>query len=164
MKIGPKFSAFNIIAKGLRIQKKRMDLIAENLANAETTKTSDGGPYKRKYLTVYAKDFKIPGMNPGEQQTISLETTSQEHIKIPAQPITETKETELSFQTKVDNTPGEMVYMPDHPDADKNGYVQMPNVNVITEMVDMIAASRGFEANVTAFNGAKQIAKDSMEI
>ncbi len=164
MKIGPKFSSFDIIAKGLRIEKKRMDLVAENLANAETTKTASGGPYKRKYLTVHASDFKIPGQNVGEQQTISLETTSADHIRIPAKPESETQESELSLQTQTDNTPGEMVYMPEHPDADENGYVQMPNVNVITEMVDMIAASRGFEANVTAFNGAKQIAKDSLEI
>jgi flagellar basal-body rod protein FlgC len=164
MKIGPKFSAFDIIAKGLRIQKKRMDLVAENLANAETTKTASGGPYKRKFLTVHAGDFKIPVPKLGEVQTIKLETTSNEHISIPAQPEAETERQEMSMQTRVDNTPGELVYMPDNPDADENGYVQMPNVNVINEMVDMIAATRGFEANVTAFNGAKQIAKDSLEI
>ncbi len=164
MKIGPKFTAFNIIAKGLRIQKKRMDLVAENLANAETTKTASGGPYKRKFLTVHAGDFKIPIPKMGERQTIMLETTSSEHIKNPIEPEAETEKPELSLQTREDNTPGELVYMPDHPDADENGYVQMPNVNVINEMVDMIAATRGFEANVTAFNGAKQIAKDSLEI
>ena len=64
----------------------------------------------------------------------------------------------------VDNSEGELVYMPDHPDANEEGYVNMPNVNVITEMVDMISASRSFEANLTAFNAAKQIAKDSLEI
>ena len=64
----------------------------------------------------------------------------------------------------VDNSEGELVYMPDHPDANEDGYVHMPNVNVITEMVDMISASRSFEANLTAFNAAKQIAKDSLEI
>jgi len=164
MKIGPKFSAFDIIAKGLRIQKKRMDLVAENLANVETTKTASGGPYKRKFLTVHADDSKIMTPKLLNSQTIVLETTSSEHILTPEQPEEKTNNVEFSLQTKTDNTPGELVYMPDHPDADEEGYVQMPNVNVINEMVDMIAATRGFEANVTAFNGAKQIAKDSLEI
>ena len=66
--------------------------------------------------------------------------------------------------TGEDKAHGELVYMPDHPDANAEGYVELPNVNVINEMVDMIAASRSFEANLTAFNSAKQIAKDSLEI
>ena len=163
MKIGPKFSAFNIISKGLRIQKKRMDLIAENIANSETTKTADGGPYKRKFLVVRQKDFKLYS-NDFEQNTIKLETTSKDHIKFPDKIEKSDEENIVSLKTQTDNTPGEKVYMPEHPDADANGYVEMPNVNIVTEMVDMIAASRGFEANVTAFNGAKQIAKDSLEI
>ncbi len=163
MKIGPKFSAFNIIAKGLRIQKKRMDLVAENIANAETTKTENGGPYKRKFLVVRQKDFRLFG-NETAQNTIRLETTSKDHIPEATETNSGKNEEVFSLQTQTDKTKGEMVYMPEHPDADENGYVEMPNVNIVTEMVDMIAASRGFEANVTAFNGAKQIAKDSLEI
>ncbi len=163
MKIGPKFSAFNIIAKGLRIQKKRMDLIAENIANAETTRTAEGGPYKRKFLVVNKKDFRLSSNDFGES-TIKLRRVTDDHLP-KADSIGKTdEEPVISLQTKVDKTKGEMIYMPEHPDADENGYVEMPNVNIVTEMVDMIAASRGFEANVTAFNGAKQIAKDSMEI
>jgi flagellar basal-body rod protein FlgC len=163
MKIGPKFSAFNIIAKGLRIQKKRMDLVAENIANADTTRTADGGPYKRKFLVVREKDFRLSS-NDLNGKTIRLNTSSPDHIP-EAEEIEKSGDSPvLSLETKTDETRGEMVYMPDHPDADENGYVEMPNVNIVTEMVDMIAASRGFEANVTAFNGAKQIAKDSLEI
>ena len=164
MKIGPKFTAFNIIAKGLRIQKKRMDLVAENLANAETTKTASGGPYKRKFLTVHAGDFKIPIPKMGEKQTIMLETTSSEHIKNPVEPEAETEKSEFSLQTREDNTPGELVYMPDHPDADENGYVKMPNVNVLREMVDLINAQRAYEANVSAFNAVKMMANSALQI
>ena len=76
------------------------------------------------------------------------------------------EEEKINFEATeyTDNEKGELVYMPDHPDANKDGYVEMPNVNVVTEMVDMISASRSFEANLTAFNAAKQIAKDSLEI
>ena len=63
-----------------------------------------------------------------------------------------------------DSTPGQLVYMPDHPDADEKGYVMMPNVNVVTEMVDMISATHSYEANLTVFNSSKQIAKDSLDI
>lgn len=163
MKIGPKFSAFNIIAKGLRVQKKRMDLIAENIANVETTRTADGGPYKRKFLVVREKDFRLFNNEAG-QPKIRLETTTPDHISQAGEINVRDNEEVVSLETKIDKTKGEMVYMPEHPDADANGYVEMPNVNIVTEMVDMIAASRGFEANVTAFNGAKQIAKDSLEI
>ncbi len=163
MKIGPRFSSFDISAKGLRIQKKRMDLIAENIANSETTRTKNGGPYKRKFLVVQEKDFKL-GTNLESENTIRLLRESPDHLPNLNLEARNDDEKILSLETKTDQTQGELVYMPDHPDADENGYVEMPNVNIVTEMVDMIAASRGFEANVTAFNGAKQIAKDSLEI
>jgi len=164
MKIGPKFSAFDIIAKGLRIQKKRMDLVAENLANAETTKTASGGPYKRKFLIVHAGDFKINVPKLGETQTIKLETTSNEHISTPALPEVETEKTEMSMQTRTDNTPGELVYMPDHPDADKNGIVRLPNVNLMEQMVDLMEAQRAYEANLSALDTAKSMAVKALEL
>ena len=76
----------------------------------------------------------------------------------------ESKELNLITQVSEDQKEGDLIYQPDHPDADENGYVRMPNVNIITEMVDMIAASRAYEANLTALNTSKQLAKDSLEI
>ncbi len=163
MEIGPKFSSFNIIAKGMRIQKKRMDLVAENIANTETTKTEKGIPYQRKFLTVSAKDFQY-GTEETNIKTINLTKSKNHHLPKMSGINNSNFDSEISLETKTDESMGDLVYMPEHPDADENGYLQRPNVNIVTEMVDMIAATRGFEANVTAFNGAKQIAKDSLEI
>ena len=163
MKINPSFSSFNISSKGMSIQKKQMDVITENIANTSTTRTEDGSPYKRKYISVefeknnfqnnvnkfYGSGFRGANTNNLGHTNLDPSIASNNNFNV-------TEET--------DNTEGELVYMPDHPDADEDGYVQMPNVNIITEMVNMISASRNFEANLTAFNAAKQIAKDSLEI
>ena len=164
MKINPNFSAFKISSKGMSIQKKQMDLITENIANTSTTRSEDGTAYKRKYISVeFEKDnFQANGSN---QMSVGFKSSRSNHIKQPQFSISQEKEN-INFNAKenIDNTQGELVFMPDHPDANEDGYVQMPNVNVVTEMVDMISASRSFEANLTAFNAAKQIAKDSLGI
>ncbi len=164
MKINPNFSAFEISAKGMGAQKKRMGLVAQNIANTDTTRTKDGTPYKRKYLVVqqsksFNRNLRL------ETGTLQLLSNSPEHITSP-QIIVQDRNNDTNIKTEVvsDSSPGELVYMPDHPDANKDGYVQMPNVNVITEMVEMIAASRSYEANLTAFNASKQIAKDALQI
>lgn len=165
MKIERLFAGLNISALGLTAQRKRMNIIANNMANAETTRTEEGGPYKRKIVLLKAN---------AQQSFISalksfgtkLTATSQAHFSN----ISEESGTPDSFGggvqslEKEDNTPFKMTYDPSHPDADENGYVKMPNVNVVTEMVDMISASRAYEANVTAVNAAKTIAKDALEI
>jgi flagellar basal-body rod protein FlgC len=163
LKVGLNFNGFNISAKGMSVQRKKMDLVAENIANMETTKTESGKPYQRKFLVVNT-DNKQPNIQLKEN-FIQLRTTDPEHFRnevelqsdIQSGSMIKTKETE-------DSSIGSMVYMPDHPDANEKGYVLMPNVNIITEMVDMIAASRGYESNLTAFNASKQMAKDSLEI
>jgi flagellar basal-body rod protein FlgC len=163
LKVGLNFNGFNISAKGMSVQRKKMDLVAENIANMETTKTESGKPYQRKFLVVNA-DNKQANIQLKEN-SIQLRTTNPEHFRnevelqtnIQSDSMIRTNETE-------DSSAGSMVYMPGHPDANEKGYVLMPNVNIITEMVDMIAASRGYESNLTAFNASKQMAKDSLEI
>jgi flagellar basal-body rod protein FlgC len=165
MKIGGNLSGFDISAKGLSIQRKKMNLIAENIANADTVRTQDGQPYQRKSLEVTQKqDIFLSKLSAGNQ-TLKLNVTNENHISAPVQS-TEINgnEQELNFNEIKDTKEGDIVYMPDHPDANEEGYVQMSNVNIITEMVDMIAASRSYEANLTALNASKQIAKDSLEI
>ncbi|HEX2983236.1 MAG TPA: flagellar basal body rod protein FlgC [Ignavibacteriales bacterium] len=166
MKIGNNFSAFNISAAGLSLQRKKMNLIAENIANASTTKTEEGGAYQRKYISASQKKNPLAMEQQPFGQTIKLETTNPDHIKFPGSFEKKVSEpaNEIVVKENVDEEQGQVVYMPDHPDADENGYVQMPNVNVITEMVDMITATRGYDANLTALNASKQIAKDSLEI
>jgi flagellar basal-body rod protein FlgC len=166
MKINPKFSSFNISSKGMSIQKKQMDIISENIANTSTTKTEDGSPYKRKYISVEFEKNNF-SLNPRTSLQSGFRTTNPNHLS----PIDHNNsfnnnidEYNLVTKENTDNTQGDLVYMPDHPDSDEDGYVQMPNVNIVTEMVNMISASRNFEANLTAFNSAKQIAKDSLEI
>jgi len=166
LKIGDNYPGFNISAKGLSIQRQKMNVIAENIANADTIRTENGQPYKRKFLTVEQKPdiFDFPGNISG--QTIKLAVTDDAHISNPAALIDQTRgdKTNLQAEEQTDQSKGEIVYMPDSPYADEKGYVEMSNVDIITEMVEMIAASRSYEANLTALNSSKQMAKDSLEI
>lgn len=164
MKVGPKFTAFNISAKGMSINKRKMDLIAENIANTSTTRTSEGVPYQRKFLRVSQKDQFVG--NQISVPSLKMEISNPDHINSGAKglPNMDDGNNGITMEVNRDASAGDKVYMPDHPDSDDEGYVLMPNVNVVTEMVDMIAATRSYEANLTAFNASKQIVKDSLEI
>ncbi|HTX18057.1 MAG TPA: flagellar basal body rod protein FlgC [Bacteroidota bacterium] len=165
MKIGKLFAGFDISAMGLTAQRKRMNAIADNMANAETTRTDAGGPYKRKIVlmkaeadqsfssTLNSMDLKLAATNEQHFSTVSAGTTNVENLG-----------GGVDSTEKEDTSPFKMVYDPGNPDADGDGYVKMPNVNVVTEMVDMMSASRSYEANVTALNAAKASAKDALEI
>ncbi len=166
MKIGPTFPGFDISAQGLSIQRKRMNIIAENIANADVTRMADGQPYQRKYLEVTASQNPFSNDLASETSTLQLNVTEPGHISSseiiqPGMnnnlPVDKSKEV-------TDRTPGDLVYEPDNPDANAKGYVRESNVNIVTEMVDMISASRSYEANLTALNSSKQMAKDSLEI
>jgi flagellar basal-body rod protein FlgC len=166
MKINPSFSSFSISSKGMNIQKRQMDIITENIANTSTTRTADGNPYKRKYISVEQERNNFQNgvnkfFNPGFQ---GRHSNSLAHINLDPSNLSVHQNDNIKIKEETDSSEGELVYMPDHPDSNEEGYVQMPNVNIITEMVNMISASRNFEANLTAFNAAKQIAKDSLEI
>lgn len=166
MKINSHIPGFNVSGKGLSVQRKRMNIIAENIANAESTRTSDGKPYSRKFLVVNKISDSASGkinMNTGN---MPLKTSSGNHIPMPNITLETAAgpENEVNYQVIEDTKEGERVFMPSHPDADENGYVLMSNVNVVEEMVEMIAASRSYEANLTALNSAKEIAKSSLEI
>jgi flagellar basal-body rod protein FlgC len=165
MKIGPSFSGFDISAKGLSVQRKRMNLIAENIANADVTKTSDGQPYKRKYFQITASKNQFADNLTTEGKNIQLNVTEVGHIPFPeATPLINNSDKALSVNEVTDQKQGNLVYMPDNPDANADGYVEESNVNIVTEMVDMISATRSYEANLTALNSSKQLTKDSLEI
>ncbi len=161
MRISNNFLGFDISAAGMSIQRKKMNLIAENIANANTTRTENGTPYKKKYLAVQQRALEEAKLTDDEKLLLKIEDPF--HIDR-GKEFDENKEINLRAQVMEDQKEGDLVYQPDHPDADENGYVRMPNVNIITEMVDMIAASRAYEANLTALNTSKQLAKDSLEI
>lgn len=144
------FSAFNINASGLTAQRYRMDVISENVANASTTRTADGTPYRRKVVT-----FEEKGGQTAFSRVLGKAAYSHGYsgqgVKVSG--VYEDHETEMN-----------MVYDPSHPDADENGYVTYPNVNIITEMTNMIDASRAYETNSTAFNASKSMVLQGLEI
>ncbi|NLG87989.1 MAG: flagellar basal body rod protein FlgC [Clostridiaceae bacterium] len=141
------FSALNSSASALTAQRLRMDIIAENIANVNTTRTENGTPYRRKTVI-----FEAQGDVPFSSY---LSNASRQLIKSKGVRVSRIVE---------DQTPFKMVYDPGHPDADENGIVQMPNVDVVTEMVNMISATRAYEANVTAINATKSMAEKALEI
>ncbi|MFH0734134.1 MAG: flagellar basal body rod protein FlgC [bacterium] len=164
MEIGGNFRAFDISAAGMKLQKKKLDLISENIANSNTTKTSTGLPYKRKTLEIEQVDTSRLAIQNTESAGIMKISGSNHFSTTPGIKGSKKNYDEISMKVVNDNTPGDKVYMPDHPDSNKDGYLDMPNVNIVTEMVDMVAATRSYEANLTAFSASKQIAKDSLEI
>lgn len=165
MKLDKVFAGLTISSAGLGAQRRRMNAIAENLANADTTRAEGGGPYRRKIVELKARGAQLfAGML--RQSTPVLAKTQPGHIAAAA-PSWSGNPSQMSVVDVAethDQSPPRMVYDPGNPDADPNGYVAMPNVNVVTEMVNMISASRAFEANVVAVNAAKNMAKDSLEI
>ena len=145
------FSAFNINASGLTAQRLRMDVISENVANANTTRTEDGTPYRRKVVTFAQKGDQTSFSKVLGNARNGYNAYSGQGVKVDG--IYEDYDTEMN-----------MVYDPSHPDADENGYVTYPNVNIITEMTNLIDASRAYEANSTAFNASKSMALQGLQL
>lgn len=136
----------NVSASALTAGRTRMNLISSNLANANATRTPEGGPYKRKDAVFAA----TPVQNPFNR--VLDGATAQQVRKVEVSEIVE------------DKNPPRLQYDPSHPDANPQGYVAMPNVNVVEEMTDMISATRSYEANVTAVQAAKSMAMKTLEI
>jgi flagellar basal-body rod protein FlgC len=131
------FTALNISSSGLSAERTRVNLASSNLANAETTRTAEGGPYRRLDPVFQAIDG---GEGPGGPQGVAV-------AKIVADP-----------------SAGKKIYSPGHPDADPDGFVVLPNVNPVHEVVNLLSASRGYEANSTAVETLKQMASRALEI
>jgi flagellar basal-body rod protein FlgC len=166
MPIKPIFSSLEISASGLTANRKWMDSIAENLANAQTTRTAEGGPYKRKEATFseVVKQTRRPRRLP--EHRLSLETTHSNHqIGMEVQQRLAAPQMQgVDTSIKVEAGEPRLVYDPDHPDANSEGYVAYPDVEVVKEMVDLITASRSYEANVTSMNANKIMNKKALEI
>lgn len=141
---GGLFGSLGISASGMTATRLQMDVVAENLANANSTSGPDGKPYQRKEVVLEqaAPSFAAALSSAGSQAGDGVQVSG----------------------IVADPTPGQKVYDPGHPDADAQGYVTMPNVSPVTEMVDLISASRGYEANVQALNAAKQMFAKTLDI
>jgi flagellar basal-body rod protein FlgC len=142
------FGGMEISASALTAQRLRMNVTAENLANAETTKGADGNPYRRKEVVLSS----VPGQGTFGSQLSAAMGGGVAPGGVQVAGITE------------DQTPYKTIYDPGHPDANAQGYVRMPNVDTVTEMVDLISASRAYEANVTAMQAAKQMFAKTLEL
>lgn len=140
-------NSINTSATGLTAERLRMDIISKNIANVNTTRTSSGMPYRRQVPIYKEKDSKtfsdfLNDAKGNYKLGNGVEVTA----------------------IKDDKSPFKRIYNPGHPEADEKGYVLMPNVDIVTEMINLISASRAYEANVTALNSGKSMAMKALEI
>lgn len=140
------FTSMDISASALAAERTRMNLISSNLANVNSTRTAEGGPYRRKDAVFTATPLKEAGSF-GAALSRANDARSVQVT-----------------QVNDDPRPPRLQYEPGHPDADPNGYVAYPNINVVEEMADMITASRSYEANITATNAAKSMALKTLDL
>jgi flagellar basal-body rod protein FlgC len=134
------FAVFKVSASALEAQRKRMNVIASNMANVHSTRTEEGGPYRRKDVVFSSYMLEPRNISGGQLDGVKV------------------------VDVATDNSPFKTVYDPSHPDADKNGNVAMPNVNIIEEMVNMMMALRAYEASVSAFNISKTMFMKTLEL
>ncbi len=139
------FGAIDAAASGMTAERLRMDVIANNLANVNSTRTAEGGPYRRQMVV-----FAPRSGDSSFSQVLAASFEGGAGVRV--------------VGIVKDDSPFKMVFDPKHPDANVDGYVAMPNVNVVAEMVDMMTATRAYEANVTAVNAAKGMATKALEI
>ncbi|HEX2731334.1 MAG TPA: flagellar basal body rod protein FlgC [Polyangiaceae bacterium] len=137
------FSALEVAASGLSAQRVRMNTIASNLANARTTRTEQGGPYRRQDPV-----FEVANLERANGPSLLERGASLVRVR----------------EIREDTRPGVMSYEPSHPDANPDGYVEYPNVNAVEEMVNMITASRAYEAGVTSIETIKGMARSALDI
>jgi flagellar basal-body rod protein FlgC len=140
------FTVFSISASGMAAQRSRAEVISENLANADTTRTPDGGPYRRRDVVLQSQATSSPfaGVLAEQMGSQGSGVSVSEVLVDESEPIRR--------------------YSPGHPDADKDGYVAMPKINPTEEMVDLMGASRGYQANVAAFSAAKDMIHRSIDL
>ncbi len=131
------FGMFKVSASALEAQRKRMNVIASNMANVHSTRTEEGGPYKKRDIVFAAMTVES---NPENMYGVKVDDVI------------------------TDNTPPKMVYDPSHPDANKEGYVAMPDINIVEEMTIMMMAFRAYEASVSAFNMSKAMVEKALEL
>jgi flagellar basal-body rod protein FlgC len=171
MKIGNLFQAFRLSASGLAAQRARLNVVSANIANADVTRTAEGGPYRRRVVSLSAQ----PGprrpsvfarlLESQRRMGVEVARTSERHLEQADLPtFAEPAGTVTASVGEDKQTPPRVEYAPGHPDADADGYVTYPNVEVLQEMVDLLAASRAYEANVTALNATKAMLKKALEI
>jgi flagellar basal-body rod protein FlgC len=140
------FSSLDVSASGMAAQRTRAELLVENLANAETTRTPEGGPYRRKDV-VFESDSSMGAFSSALHSALDDNVTG---VRV--------------SETVIDNSEPDRRYMPGHPDADKDGYVAYPKINPAEDMVDLMGASRSYGANVAAISAVKDMIQKSIDL
>jgi len=140
------FSSLDVSASGMAAQRTRTEMLVENLANAETTRTPEGGPYRRKDVAFEA-DPSVGSFSSAFHSALGENVAG---VRV--------------SETIVDNSPPDRRYLPGHPDADKDGYVAFPKINPAEDMVDLLGASRSYEANVAAISAVKDMIQKSLDL
>ncbi len=140
------FDSINVSASALNAEKARIDVISKNIANAKSTKATGGTPYRRQMVVF--EENKIGSFKAHLDK--QMNNINNGGVKI--------------SKIVEDDSPFKLVYEPGHPDADESGYVEMPNVDTVKEMVDLISAQRGYDSNVTALNTSKSMLMKALEI
>lgn len=168
------FNAMNVSASGLTAQRLRMDVIAQNIANATTTGTPEGGPYRRK--TVIMDSIPMQRFDDVLDSALSMNPLTQgrrgfsrfnevaDLVKYYQNPLGDRPGGVQVSNIRTDFTEGPLVYDPTHPHANEEGYVEMPNVNIVYEMVNMMSASRSYEANMTALSTTRAMITSTLQI
>ncbi len=142
-------SSTNVVGSGLTAQKLRLDVVSENITNINTTRTENGGPYRRKMVVMESVGSKSP-FEQALDQVMGRESDTPGGVRV--------------TQIVEDPSDFKLEYDPNNPDANEEGYVELPNVDLVQEMADAMAASQAFSANMTAFNVLKQVAAKGLEI
>lgn len=140
------FSSLSVSASGMAAQRARTEVLVENLANSETTRTPEGGPYRRKDV-IFSEDSALGSFSSAMDAALGSNLSGV-----------------MVSETTVDNSAPEMRYQPGHPDADKDGYVAFPKINPAEDMVDLLGAQRGYEANVAAISAVKDMINKSLDL
>ena len=159
-------NAIEISAAGLSVQRSKMNTIAQNIANAETTETKEGGPYRRQSVVVTEGKEKVNFGAMMKKAGNKLARTDSKHIQGSVRVSGNSAEISTT-EHKVQSAPKDsfkLLYDPNHQQADEAGYVKVPDVEIINEMVDMMAASRAYEANTVAISAAKNMANEALNI
>jgi flagellar basal-body rod protein FlgC len=160
------FSSLKISGSGLSVFRRKMNIAAENLANVETTKTDAGGPYQKKELQISAKPTAEPFAKELRAARVELSQTDSRHLAQNAVSINKVENVaQATSEEYVDrNEKPRMIYDPSHPDADEDGFVAMPDIDPLIEMVEMMTASRAYEANLSALQTSKTMTSKALDI
>lgn len=157
-------NSFDISGYGLSAQRVRVNTISANIANAQTTRTDEGGPYRRQEVIFKAIDFNQAYNKALEKQTSQLEYSDPLRDGLAGIKANPAIMSVIVDKIARDDTAPKMKYEPNHPDADANGYVAYPNINPVVEMADLVEATRAYQANVAAFESSKNMASSAISM